>query len=145
MTCVSGERLAAAIASRRPELWDTNSRLAERIEMRIKDAQTHQQGCHLNRETRVVIERAGFDFDRIDEFRERRIPLAVVQPHLIGVAHKRNSLIEHGSTQRDRSRPAVVSARPGTSLQVMAAQEYKPHVARYSEQRPAHPEGATDR
>jgi hypothetical protein len=39
MNCVSGERLAAALASRRPELWDTNPRLAERIEMRIKDAQ----------------------------------------------------------------------------------------------------------
>jgi hypothetical protein len=39
MECVAGERHAAALKSRRPELWDTNSRLAERIEMRIKDAQ----------------------------------------------------------------------------------------------------------
>ena len=39
MERVSGERLAAAIASRRPELWDNDPRLAERIEMRIKDAQ----------------------------------------------------------------------------------------------------------
>jgi hypothetical protein len=44
MDCVSGERLAAAIASRRPELWDSDPRLAKRIEMRIKDAQrTHRQ------------------------------------------------------------------------------------------------------
>jgi ubiquinone/menaquinone biosynthesis C-methylase UbiE len=46
-------------------------------------------GCHLNRETRATIERAGFDFQRVDEFRERRIPLAIVQPQLIGVATKR--------------------------------------------------------
>ena len=38
MECVSGERLAAALAMRRTELWDTNPRLAERIEIRIKDA-----------------------------------------------------------------------------------------------------------
>jgi len=37
MECLSGERLAAAIASRRPELWDNDPRLAERVEMRMKD------------------------------------------------------------------------------------------------------------
>jgi hypothetical protein len=31
MECVSGERLASALGMRRPELWDTNPRLAERI------------------------------------------------------------------------------------------------------------------
>ena len=46
MNCVSGERLAGALASRRPELWDTNSRLAERIEMRIKDAQRRHRQAH---------------------------------------------------------------------------------------------------
>ncbi len=46
MGCVSGERLAAAIASRRPELWDSNPRLAERIEMRIKDAQHAHRQAH---------------------------------------------------------------------------------------------------
>ena len=46
MECVSGERLAAAIASRRPELWDSNPRLAERIEMRIKDAQRAHRQAH---------------------------------------------------------------------------------------------------
>ena len=46
MECVSGECLAAVIASRRPELWDTNSRLAERIEMRIKDAQRAHRHAH---------------------------------------------------------------------------------------------------
>jgi hypothetical protein len=46
MDCVSGERLAAALASRRPEFWDTNSRLAERIEMRIKDAQRAHRQAH---------------------------------------------------------------------------------------------------
>jgi ubiquinone/menaquinone biosynthesis C-methylase UbiE len=49
-------------------------------------------GCHLNRETRTAIERAGFEFDRVDEFAERRIPLAILQPHLAGVAHKRASV-----------------------------------------------------
>ena len=49
-------------------------------------------GCHLNRETRTAIERAGVEFDRIDEFAERRIPLAIIQPHLAGVAHKRASV-----------------------------------------------------
>jgi hypothetical protein len=44
MNCVSGERLAAALASRRPELWDSNPRLAERIEMEIKEGQrAHRQ------------------------------------------------------------------------------------------------------
>lgn len=46
MECVSGERLAGAIASRRPELWDSNPRLAERIEMRIKDAQRAHRQAH---------------------------------------------------------------------------------------------------
>jgi hypothetical protein len=39
MSCVSGDRLAAALAMRSPELWDRSLRLAERVEMRIKDAQ----------------------------------------------------------------------------------------------------------
>ena len=46
MDCVSCERLAAAIASRRPELWDNNFRLAERIEMRIKEAQRAHRQAH---------------------------------------------------------------------------------------------------
>jgi hypothetical protein len=46
MDCVSGDRLAAAIASRRPEFWDSNLRLAERIEMRIKDAQRAHRQAH---------------------------------------------------------------------------------------------------
>jgi hypothetical protein len=46
MDCVSGQRLAAALASRRPELWDTNPRLAERIEMRIKDARRAHRQAH---------------------------------------------------------------------------------------------------
>jgi hypothetical protein len=47
MECVSGERLAAALAMRRrPELWDTNPRLAERIEMRIKDTQRAHRQAH---------------------------------------------------------------------------------------------------
>ena len=51
---------------------------------------TLNNGCQLNRNTRAVIEAAGFEFERVDEFRERRIPLAIVQPQLIGVARKRN-------------------------------------------------------
>ena len=46
MQCVSGDRLASALAMRRSELWDTNSRLAERIEMRIKDAQRAHRQAH---------------------------------------------------------------------------------------------------
>ena len=46
MECVSGERLASALAMRRAELWDTNPRLAERIEMRIKDAQRAHRQAH---------------------------------------------------------------------------------------------------
>ena len=46
MGCVSGDRLASALAMRRGELWDTNFRLAERIEMRIKDAQRAHRQAH---------------------------------------------------------------------------------------------------
>jgi hypothetical protein len=46
MDCVSGQRLAAALAGRRPELWDINPRLAERIEMRIKDARRAHRQAH---------------------------------------------------------------------------------------------------
>ncbi len=46
MECVSGERLAAAIALRRSELWDSNPRLAGRIEMRIKDARRAHRQAH---------------------------------------------------------------------------------------------------
>jgi ubiquinone/menaquinone biosynthesis C-methylase UbiE len=46
-------------------------------------------GCHLNRDTRAAIEGAGFQFERLDEFRERRIPLDIVQPQLVGSARKR--------------------------------------------------------
>ena len=43
---VSGTRLASALAMRRRELWDSNPRLAERIEMRIKDAQHAHRQAH---------------------------------------------------------------------------------------------------
>jgi len=46
LDCVSGDRLAAALALRRPELWDSNSRLAERIEMRIKEAERNHRQAH---------------------------------------------------------------------------------------------------
>ena len=46
MECVSGDRLASALAMRRRELWDSNPRLAERIEMRIKDAQRAHRQAH---------------------------------------------------------------------------------------------------
>src|SRR5437879_5682904 len=44
--CVSRERLVAAIASRRPEFWDSNPRLAERVEMRISDARRAHRQAH---------------------------------------------------------------------------------------------------
>ena len=46
MECVSGTRLASGLAMRRRELWDSNPRLAERIEMRIKDAQRAHRQAH---------------------------------------------------------------------------------------------------
>jgi hypothetical protein len=44
--CVSCDRLAAALAMRRPELWESNPRLAERIEMRIKEAERAHRQAH---------------------------------------------------------------------------------------------------
>ncbi|MBO0686783.1 MAG: methyltransferase domain-containing protein [Candidatus Dormibacteraeota bacterium] len=44
------------------------------------------QGCHLNRDTRAAIEAAGFTFETVRAFKETRIPLGVVQPHLVGRA-----------------------------------------------------------
>jgi len=46
MGCVAGDRLAAALQMRRPELWDSNARLAERIEVRISDARRAHVHCH---------------------------------------------------------------------------------------------------
>ena len=45
-------------------------------------------GCHPNRDTRATIEAAGFAFESAEEFRERRIPVPIVQPELIGTAHR---------------------------------------------------------
>lgn len=45
-------------------------------------------GCHLNRDTRSAISAAGFRFESVDEFLEERIPIAVLQPQLIGVARR---------------------------------------------------------
>src|SRR5438034_4656940 len=55
MECVAGERLAAAIASRHPELWNTNPRLAERIEMRIMDAQRAHRQAHGGNQAAAVV------------------------------------------------------------------------------------------
>jgi hypothetical protein len=38
--------VAAALAMRRPELWDSNPRLAERLEMRVQDAQRAHRDAH---------------------------------------------------------------------------------------------------
>ncbi len=43
-------------------------------------------GCHPNRDTWAAIEAAGFTFERVAERRERRIPLPLLQPQLLGVA-----------------------------------------------------------
>lgn len=50
--------------------------------------QTVNGGCHLNRDTRTAVEAAGFAFESKEESREIRIPLPIVQPHLIGIAHR---------------------------------------------------------
>ena len=44
--CVSGERLAGALFLRRKELWETNPRLAERIAVRISEAQRAHVQAH---------------------------------------------------------------------------------------------------
>jgi len=44
--CVSGDRLASALTMRSRELWGSNPRLAERIEMRIKEAQRAHIQAH---------------------------------------------------------------------------------------------------
>ena len=49
---------------------------------------TVNAGCHLNRNTRATIEAAGFAFESVEELRERRIPLPIVQPKLIGTARR---------------------------------------------------------
>ena len=47
-TVSPGERLGAALTMRRRELWDSNPRLAERSEVRIKDAQRAHGQAHGN-------------------------------------------------------------------------------------------------
>jgi ubiquinone/menaquinone biosynthesis C-methylase UbiE len=71
------------VRAREPEL----ARWQDRFDPLWK---TINNGCHLNRDTRAAIERAGFEFERIDEFRERQIPLAIVQPQFIAVGRKRD-------------------------------------------------------
>lgn len=43
-------------------------------------------GCHLNRDTRATIEAAGFEFESVEEFMEKRLQVPIVQPELIGTA-----------------------------------------------------------
>jgi ubiquinone/menaquinone biosynthesis C-methylase UbiE len=50
--------------------------------------QTVNLGCHPNRDTRRSIEGAGFAFESLEEARERRIPIAIVQPQLTGTARR---------------------------------------------------------
>jgi len=45
-------------------------------------------GCHPNRDTRATIEAAGFAFESVEEFREKRLPIPIVQPQLIGTARR---------------------------------------------------------
>jgi hypothetical protein len=62
MRRVSGERLTAALASRRPELWDSSPRPAERLEMRIKDAQgAHRQAHGREAEARQCLAQQDLD------------------------------------------------------------------------------------
>jgi hypothetical protein len=58
MVCVSCDRLASALAMRRRDLWDTNPRLAERIELRIKDAERAHSQAHgsASEATRCLVE-----------------------------------------------------------------------------------------
>lgn len=45
-------------------------------------------GCHPNRDTRAAIEAAGFQFESVEEFAEKRIPIPIVQPQLLATARK---------------------------------------------------------
>ena len=49
---------------------------------------TIQGGCHPNRDTRATIEAAGFEFASVEEFLEKRLPVPIVQPELIGTARR---------------------------------------------------------
>jgi ubiquinone/menaquinone biosynthesis C-methylase UbiE len=43
-------------------------------------------GCHPNRDTKDMIERAGFAFEWLAEQEEERIPIPIVRPGILGVA-----------------------------------------------------------
>jgi ubiquinone/menaquinone biosynthesis C-methylase UbiE len=43
-------------------------------------------GCHPNRDTKGMIERAGFAFEWLAEQEEERIPIPIVRPGILGVA-----------------------------------------------------------
>jgi ubiquinone/menaquinone biosynthesis C-methylase UbiE len=43
-------------------------------------------GCHPNRDTKGMIERAGFAFDWLAEQEEERIPIPIVRPGILGLA-----------------------------------------------------------
>ncbi len=45
-------------------------------------------GCHLNRNTRAAIERAGFEIDRCDRFTYRPLKFIPPRAHILGRAHK---------------------------------------------------------
>ncbi len=50
---------------------------------------TIQGGCHPNRDTRATIEAAGFEFESVEEFLEKRLQPPIVQPELIGTARRK--------------------------------------------------------
>jgi ubiquinone/menaquinone biosynthesis C-methylase UbiE len=43
-------------------------------------------GCHANRDTRAMVEAAGFRFESVEEFSEPRIPIPFIRPQLDGLA-----------------------------------------------------------
>jgi ubiquinone/menaquinone biosynthesis C-methylase UbiE len=49
-------------------------------------------GCHPNRDTKGMIERAGFAFEWLAEQEEERIPVAIVRPGIMGVARPAPSI-----------------------------------------------------
>jgi ubiquinone/menaquinone biosynthesis C-methylase UbiE len=46
-------------------------------------------GCHPNRDTQATVEAAGFVFVSVHEWKERRMPLSIMQPTLLGEARPR--------------------------------------------------------
>jgi len=46
------------------------------------------RGCNCNRDTRALIEASGLSIEKIDKTSDKRMPISIVRPLIIGVARK---------------------------------------------------------